>query len=156
MEAENETDFFAKILGTMPSFLLRIAINFFKGLDSIGLLPKAVQKLSPFHTSAFLTNLGSIGIRPVFHHIYEFGSTSIFIAVGKKMSAMELDDEGKPVKRKYIDLNIVADERICDGYYYALSMRTFMKILNNPESLLVAPTEFPFDDGIVMKGRKFK
>jgi hypothetical protein len=125
-------------------------------MDKIGLLPKAINKVSPFHTSVFITNMGSLGIKSIYHHIYEFGTTSIFVAMGKKYSRMELDNDGNAIKRKYIDIKVVADERICDGYYYALSMRMLSKILKNPEILLDKPDTIMLDDGIILKGRLSK
>ncbi len=125
-------------------------------MDKVGLLPKALNKVSPFHTSVFITNMGSLGIKSIYHHIYEFGTTSIFVAMGKKYSRMELDEDGNAIKRKYIDIKVVADERICDGYYYALSMRMLSKILKNPEILLEKPDTVMLDDGIILKGRLSK
>ncbi len=100
--------------------------------------------------------MGSLGIKSIYHHIYEFGTTSIFVAMGKKYSRMELDEDGNAIKRKYIDIKVVADERICDGYYYALSMRMLSKILKNPEILLEKPDTVMLDDGIILKGRLSK
>ena len=50
-------------------------------------------------------------------------------------------DQGRPmedpaladiVARKIMTMMVVADERICDGLYYARSMRLFRRILENP------------------------
>ena len=152
-ETENKTDFTAKLVGNLPSFLIRFVIGTLHNLDKIGLMPKLINKVSPFHTSVFITNMGSLGIKPIYHHIYEFGTTSVFIAMGKKYSRMELDNDGNAIKRKYIDIKVVADERICDGHYYALSMRMLAKIFKNPEILLRKPDSVVLDDGIIMKGR---
>lgn len=156
IEAQNQTDFTAKLIGRLPSFLIRGVITILHNMDKIGLLPKAINKVSPFHTSVFITNMGSLGIKSIYHHIYEFGTTSIFVAMGKKYSRMELDNDGNAIKRKYIDIKVVADERICDGYYYALSMRMLSKILKNPEILLDKPDTIMLDDGIILKGRLSK
>jgi hypothetical protein len=156
IEAQNQTDFTAKLIGHLPSFLIRSVVTILHNLDKVGLLPKALNKVSPFHTSVFITNMGSLGIKSIYHHIYEFGTTSIFVAMGKKYSRMELDEDGNAIKRKYIDIKVVADERICDGYYYALSMRMLSKILKNPEILLEKPDTVMLDDGIILKGRLSK
>lgn len=150
---ENSTDRLAKILGALPSGLLRFVINFLTWLDNRGHMPKIINKLSPFHTSMFITNMGSLGIKPIYHHIYNFGSTSVFIAIGKKRTILEYDDNGKASKHKVIDIKVVADERICDGCYYAYSMRMLSKLLKNPEVLLTKPEQIIIDDGIVLKGR---
>ncbi len=152
---ENQTDFTAKLIGGLPGGLIKFTIWFLDGLDKVGLMPKVINKVSPFHTSMFLTNMGSIGIKPIYHHIYEFGSTSVFVAIGKKYIENEIDEQGNVIKRKYIDIKVVADERICDGYYYANSMRMLAKIIKDPETLLEKPKEVIMDDGIKMKGRGY-
>lgn len=150
---ENGTDNTANILGHLPNWLTRFAVNFLTFLDHRGWLPKAVSEVSPFHTSLFITNLGSIGIKPIYHHIYEFGTTSIFVAMGKKETKYELRPDGTTVKKRYIGIKVVADERICDGHYYATSMRMLAKILRNPDQLLTPPEKVVIDNGIDMKGR---
>ena len=152
---ENQTDSTAKIIGGLPGGFIKFTIWVLDSLDKVGLMPKVINKVSPFHTSMFLTNMGSIGIKPIYHHIYEFGSTSVFIAIGKKYTEREIDEQGNVVKRKYIDIKVVADERICDGYYYANSMRMLAKIIKNPTDLLEKPKEIIMDDGIKMKGRGY-
>lgn len=150
---ENQTDFVAKLIGNLPGIFVKFVVGTLANLDKVGLMPKVINKVSPFHTSLFITNLGSIGINPIYHHIYEFGTTSVFVALGKKYTEREIDEEGNVVRRRYVDLKVVADERICDGYYYALSMRMLAKIFRNPEVLLKKPESVVIDDGIIMKGR---
>lgn len=134
VSAENETDKFAKILSHVPTFIMKIAVNFLLWLDKHGMLPMSVINLSPFHTTAFLTNVGSLGIDAIYHHIYDVGTCGMFVAMGKKKkSYIYEDDEIK--QEKSITLNIVADERICDGFYYANAMKTFFKYLKKPELL---------------------
>lgn len=151
--SQNGTDAAAKILGKLPAWLTRFAVNVLAFLDRRGWLPKALNNVSPFHTSLFITNLGSIGIKPIYHHIYEFGTTSIFIAMGKKRTVREIEADGTIVKKRKLDIKVVADERICDGHYYATSMRMLTKLLQHPERLLVPPEQVIQDEGIIMKGR---
>ncbi len=130
----NNTDNMAKSLSNTPTIFVKLAVNLFRFLDKHGLLPKAVINASPFHTSAFLTNVGSLGIDTIYHHLYNFGTTSMFFAMGKKKkSYIYENDEIK--KEKCITIAFVGDERICDGYYYASSFRSFIKYLNRPELL---------------------
>ena len=151
---ENGTDHVAKVLGHMPTFLLTAAIGFFKMLDRHGKLPKLINKVSPFHTSLFITNMGSLGIPPIYHHIYEFGTTSVFIAMGNKRTKNEIDLQGNVTPRRKMGIKVVADERICDGAYYAAGMRMLSRFLKNPHALLQPPETVAVDDGIIMKGRK--
>jgi hypothetical protein len=135
VEVSNDTDQTARLFMLCPRFLLRSLIWLLRLLDYNGILPKALHRASPFHTSVFITDLGSLGIKPVYHHLYEFGTTSLFIAFGAKEHVRELDAEGKPVMRKYIGVKLVNDERICDGYYYASAFRYMTGLLKRPEEL---------------------
>ena len=132
--AENSTDKLAGALSLIPDFLLRWAVKFLWFLDKHGLLPRAIIDASPFHTSAFLTNVGSLGIDSIYHHLYNFGTTSMFFSMGKKKkSYIYEDDEIK--QEKCITIAFVGDERICDGYYYASSFKQLSKYLRKPELL---------------------
>jgi hypothetical protein len=148
---ENTSDSISKIMGFLPDFLLRSVIYFVKLLDKIGIMPKFFFKASPFHTTLFLTNLGSIGIESIYHHLYEFGTCSIFAAMGKKTRKSIVNNDGTIKSTKSIKLKFVLDERICDGFYYASTIRMLEKILNNPSVLLVPPATVIVDEGV---GRK--
>ncbi len=140
----NDTDALAKWLTVVP---MRFVVGILKFLDKIGMLPKSVLTLSPFHTSVFLTNLKSIKMNYAYHHIYNFGSTSIFVAMGKeKYEPVVLDHEEEKIgSAKIMKAGVVIDERICDGLYYGNSMRDFMKFVANPEKLEV-PLEKKVED----------
>lgn len=152
----NHTDKLANIISILPDFVLRMLIWIFYQLDKVGLLPGALLKASPFHSSAFITHVGTIGIPPVYHHLYEFGTTSIFLAIGKKEFELSMDENEKMQKDRIIGLKFTLDERVCDGYYYAKSMREFARYINNPELLLTPPAEVILDPGVDKKKlRKF-
>lgn len=138
VEANNETDKLAKTLGLIPTGLIRVAVKFLKFLDRHGLLPKAIIKASPFHTSVFLTNVGSLGIDTIYHHLYNFGTTSMFFSMGKKKKSFIYEDE-EIKEEKCITLAFVGDERICDGYYYANSFKSLFRYLKKPELLETVP-----------------
>ena len=132
---ENDTDKLTKVLAYVPFFLMKFAVNFLKFLDKINLLPKSIIDASPFHTSAFLTNVGSLGIDAIYHHIYDFGTTGMFLAMGKKKKSFIYDDDNNFKEERSISLAWVADERICDGFYYANSIKAFKRYLKKPELL---------------------
>ena len=132
----NETDILATALGIIPNFLLKPIVSFIMFLDKHGMLPKSIINASPFHTSAFLTNVASLGIDAIFHHLYNFGTTGLFLAMGKKKKSYIYDDENNNFKEeKCISLAFVCDERICDGYYFASAVKQFNKFLKKPELL---------------------
>ncbi|MBR1802534.1 MAG: 2-oxo acid dehydrogenase subunit E2 [Clostridia bacterium] len=142
----NSTDKTAKIISMIPTCFIKLVVWMIKKLDKHGYLPKALIKVSPFHTSAYITNVGSLGINSIYHHLYNFGTTSMFFAMGKrKKSYVYEDDEIK--EEKCINIAFVGDERICDGYYYAHSFRQLCKYLAKPE-LLEKPGELVLDDEI--------
>ncbi len=134
VQAQNSTDKTAKFLWLIPNFLMKIIMGGIKLADKHGLMCKALINASPFHTSAFLTNVGSLGIDSIYHHIYDFGTTGLFLAMGKKKKSYICEDENI-VEEKAISISWVADERICDGFYFANSLKQFYKYMKKPELL---------------------
>lgn len=130
----NNTDNLAKALSLIPGGAIRLAVKFLSFLDKHGIMPKSIIEASPFHTSVFLTNVGSLGIDSIYHHLYNFGTTSMFFAMGKKKKSYVYDDD-EIHEEKCITLAFVGDERICDGYYYATSFKQLSKYLKKPELL---------------------
>jgi pyruvate/2-oxoglutarate dehydrogenase complex dihydrolipoamide acyltransferase (E2) component len=145
VENSNDTDAVAKFLAKLPNFMLGLAVWAIKWMDNHNILPKALIDASPFHSSMFITDVGSIGIKPIFHHIYNFGTNSIFLAFGTRSKEQVIDDDLSVNKRKAADVKFVVDERIVDGFYYASSIKMFKRLVTNPESLLTPPEEV-FDD----------
>lgn len=139
--SSNGADKFAKVLNYVPRFLLRFFIWFIKKLDYYGILPKFILDLSPFHGSMIITSMGSLGIRPIYHHIYDFGNLPVFVAYGAKQHGVKMDDEGNVKKYRYIEMKVTTDERICDGYYYASSFKMMKKIFENPKVLETPPEQ---------------
>ena len=139
-EEDNNTEEVAEALTKAPRFLLRFAIAILRVLDYFGLIPDSLIEASPFHGSMIITDLGSLRIGPVFHHIYNFGTLPAFIAFGAKRHAYEIDRHGQLVDRKYVDCKFVLDERITDGHYYAQFLQAYRYIFQHPEILEKAPT----------------
>ena len=131
---QNNTDKLLKLLSYVPDWLYKLIVNILMYLDKHGMMPKFIIELSPFHTSAFLTNVGSLGIDAIYHHLYNFGTTGVFLAMGKKKKSYIYEDDDI-VPEKSISLAWVADERICDGFYYANALKSFYRYLKKPELL---------------------
>lgn len=148
---KNSSDIISKIMGFLPDFLLRTVVFFVKQLDKVGLMPKFFFNASPFHASMFLTNIGSIGIDSIYHHLYEFGTCSMFGAMGKKNRKNIVEKDGTTKSFKSMKFKLVLDERICDGFYYASSIRQLEKILADPAVLLLPPEQVIVDDGVGKK-----
>ena len=134
--ASNGTDKVARFLSKIPSSVLKFVTAVIRHLDKHGHLPKGLIEISPFHTSAVVTNVGSIGIDSIYHHLYNFGTTSMFLAIGKKKKTYVFSED-EITQEKCINLGFVGDERICDGYYYAASFKSLNRFLTHPELLEV-------------------
>jgi len=144
----NDTDKAAKILSIMPGFILNGTMNFFRFLDNRGRLPRFLTNLSPFHSSCFVTDLGSLGIKSVYHHIYNFGTNSIFISFGTRSKEQVVGPDLQVVNKKAMDIKVVVDERVVDGYYFASAIKYAKDIMDNPLCLLEKPNEIVIDDEI--------
>ncbi len=131
---DNDMDAVVKVMDKIPQGFLRILIKFLKYLDTINLMPHSIVKASPFHASAFVTNMGSLGISAINHHLYNFGTVGIFLAIGKKGRRI-IVKKGEFVEERTISIGLVSDERICDGYYFTSALKLFFKYLKKPELL---------------------
>jgi hypothetical protein len=136
----NNTEQVAETLMKLPRLLLKFAIWVLNLLDYFGWLPQALLNASPFHGSMIITDMGSLGIPPIYHHLYNFGNLPVFLAFGVKRRVVELDSQYQAVERKYIDFTAVLDERIVDGHYYATAFKHMKYYIRNPQ-LLEQPPE---------------
>ena len=139
----NNTDKVAGALSHIPTWLKSFVVFAIRNLDKVGLMPKMIYHASPFHSSVFITDVGSLGIDSIYHHLYEFGTTSCFIAMGKKQFVPFVRPDGTLGQRKIINFRFVLDERICDGYYYAASIKKFRRYIKHPELLEQPPENLP-------------
>ena len=147
-EAKKETtnfDDLARILDYIPGLLKKFAFWMLRVLDYFGLLPVKLKHLSPFHGSLFITSMASLGLPPIYHHIYNFGNVPMFVAFGITEIKHSMKADGSVETKKIMNYTLVMDERICDGYYYASALRLFKGILRNPWQLDEAPKEIVED-----------
>lgn len=134
MEAvhNNNTDKFVNVIFAVPG-LARCVIGLAGFLDRHGLLPKFIIDLSPFHTSLFITNLASINTNQIYHHCYEFGTTSVFLCMGRPVLDPVEQENGR--RKKLMPITVVMDERIATGIEYSRFFAAMMKYLKNPTVL---------------------
>lgn len=132
----NDFDRLTKILYKIPTWVLSVLIGSLHFLDRHGWLPKKLVNLQPFHSGFFVTNVGSIGLPVIYHHLYQFGTTSGFLALGKKETETVINSKGQTKTRRILPIKMVLDGRICDGFTYSTAMRTISKCFNHPEILL--------------------
>ena len=143
-ETKNFVDKLAGGVLAIPG-LPTLVVALVRLLDRYGLCPGALLDELPFHTGMFITNNASIGLHHVNHHIYNFGSTSLFFGMGTVERRVVLDKDGKPKLKRMLPIGITADERVCSGAHYAGFFSTMSAHLNNPELLEVPPETVRYD-----------
>lgn len=146
-EESSNTDFdkVTKALTALPGLIFRAAVDLLFFLDYFDWLPKALLDVSPFHGSLFVTSMGSLGIAPIYHHLYNFGNLPVFISYGKKYHKNVMSKRGDIESHAFVDMKAVVDERICDGYYYASAFKLLKKMVVSP-ALLLTPPETVIED----------
>ena len=130
---KNSTDKLIKNLLKVPG-LVNFGVGLFKWMDHRGLLPESIIKASPFHTSLTISNLASIKTNHIYHHCYEFGTTSVFITMGNTRE-VPFRVKGDIVFKTCLPLGVVMDERICSGHYFASAFQCIKHYLTDPTLL---------------------
>jgi len=134
-QTKNAMDRFVDKLMSLP-LLPGFLVGVIKFMDRRGILPKSIIKLSPFHSSMFISNLASIKMDYLYHHLYEFGTASLFITLGKPLREPDCDAEGSGAAKKVMTLGISMDERICIGAIWAKAFFEFKRCLEDPERFI--------------------
>lgn len=141
---EDTTDSTTDILDSLaklPRFMRRLVIAFLRSRDeNHGGLPFGLDKDDPYHSTVFISNLGSIQLRAGYHHLTNWGTNSIFVVVGEKHDITRVDESGGMSRQQVLNLGITLDERIADGYYYARTIKLLKALLRQP-ALLDVPAE---------------
>jgi hypothetical protein len=119
-----------KILLALPSFLLAFLIGLMKRLYRWGLAPRSLVDTDPMYTSAFVANLGSIGLDAAYHHLFEHGNCPLFMTIGK-------------VENNMVTLRFTYDERVEDGLYAAKTLQLLSERIANPAGWIATPSRPP-------------
>ncbi len=128
----SDTDFFMKF----PRPLLKIIMGTFKLLDYFNIAPGSMLKTDPFYSTMFITNVGSVGIDSPYHHLFEWGNNSIFMAIGKIKKGQIIDEKtGESTISDIVDITYTLDDRIADGIYCARSIELMRDYIENPEKM---------------------
>lgn len=142
----NGTEKLIKFLLSVPG-ILPVGVGLFKWLDKHGLLPKSIIDMSPFHNTLVISNLASIRTNHIYHHIYEFGTTSMIMTMGNSREVPKRKG-GEIIFEKCMPIGVVMDERIASGSYFAIAFRRLKQYLRNPELLELPPEKIVPDYGI--------
>lgn len=124
-------DTFAK----MPGFISRTLVRFICFLDKHGWVPNFLIDTDPYYSSMLFSYLGSIRLPASYHHLTNWGTLSCLVTVGEKKVRPFYDRKGNLEMKDSMEYGITIDERIADGYYFAKSIRLFLKLMENPELL---------------------
>ncbi len=138
---ETGTDGVAEFFRKFPRLPFRWTVKIIEWLDYWGLCPKALMDALPFWGSMIITSMGSLGIKPIYHHLYNFGNLPVFVSYGTKRRVVEINKNGDKHTRRVIDMKVVTDERTCDGFQYATAFKMWKKLIEHPSSLTAPPTD---------------
>lgn len=127
---DNSLDQLMSVLTGM-NWLMSFGCNVLRWADNHNLLPKSIIDISPFHASLLISNLASIRTNHIYHHVYDFGTTSVGITMGN-MREIPHTVKGEVVLERCIPLGVVMDERICSGHYFAQVFSYIKELLNDP------------------------
>ncbi|MEG1558291.1 MAG: 2-oxo acid dehydrogenase subunit E2, partial [Oscillospiraceae bacterium] len=154
-EASNKTDKVVNTLLSIPGLLL-VGTGILKLMDRYGIMPRMVVDASPFHTSMFITNMASIRLSKLHHHLYNFGTTTVFLGMGKREPQLTVKKDGTMGYRDVYPLAVTTDERVCAGAFYGMAFQELDKYLKNPELLEVPPESVRYDENIEYHLKKDK
>jgi len=127
----------------LPLFKATIS-NLFRVLDRFNIAPRRMIEADPLFSSVYFANLGSIGLDPPYHQLYDWGTASVFMVVGRifQKDAPRSGDEPRgngAGRRHFVTVKFTVDERIADGLYFAHAVSLFQRLVSRPESLEAAP-----------------
>ncbi len=119
----------------IPGPIARLVGTGARFLDRHGWMPASVIAGDPYYCSVVLTNLGSIKLHAGYHHLTNWGTCSVFCAIGEAKKRPFFADDGTVTMKDSVDIGLTIDERIADGFYYSRTVQLLKKLLENPELL---------------------
>lgn len=119
----------------LPRVASRTAVGFIRWLDKHGWVPESLIATDPYYSSIVLSNLGSIKLHSGYHHLTNWGTNSLFCAIGQRKMRPFTDENGNVVMKDSVDIGLTIDERLADGYYYSKTVKLLKKLIENPELL---------------------
>ncbi|MFN7142442.1 MAG: hypothetical protein ACK4YP_01600 [Myxococcota bacterium] len=139
---KTRTDKEIDVFNLLPRPLLRGGAWLLKTLDYYNLLPKWYIDGDPLFTSIFVANLGSLGMGPGYHHLFEYGTCPLFIMIGKLEDRVVARD-GEVVIRPMLHVRFTYEERIEDGLNARFGIDKFIEVLQDPEPWLLGGALWP-------------
>ncbi len=137
------------MVGRLPRWLMMLVMFIFRRLDFHGLFPESFTSVDPNFSTVLLSNLGSIKCSAPYHHISNFGSCSVMLAIGTMHKDTCVKEDDEIGIRSVLDFGITLDERISDGFYFSKCIKLMQYILDNP-ALLDEPIGKPVAEEFVL------
>ncbi len=125
---ETRSDKEMKFALQMPPTVVRLGVWAMHRANMWGLLSRKMIDDDPLFTSLFIANLGSVGLEAGYHHLWEYGTCSLFGVIG----AIRERADGQ----RAMTVNYSYDERIEDGLYAAITLDVIKEGVESPEKLL--------------------
>jgi hypothetical protein len=132
---ESDTDKEISLLLKMPPFVLQRVVRIGRWLNERNLFPKVMIDSDPLFATAFVANLGSVGIDACYHHNYDYGTIPVFLTVGRLKKIPIVNEAGEIVAAEVFDLKYTYDERTEDGFYVSRGLAMITRRLEHPEEL---------------------
>jgi hypothetical protein len=126
--AERELELFLRAPPPVRRGIVRLA----SAANALDVLPRRFVDGDPFFASAFVTNLGSVGLDSAYHHLYEYGTIPVFGVLGRVHDTVEAVD-GRPVVARTASMKFTYDERVEDGLYAAHALADLRHLVEHPE-----------------------
>ena len=136
-------------LNKAPKWITRPLVGGICRLEKKGLIPPALVETDPYHSSIVLANLGSIGLPNGYHHLTNWGTTSMFLLIGT-IGRLPFYENDTVTFRDGVEIGFTVDERISDGFYFARSIKMLQLFLDQPE-LLERPMNEKLSDELWQK-----
>jgi hypothetical protein len=132
---KTQLDHEMSILTRLPRLMIDAVVAAGRLLDYFNLLPASMITTDPLYASAFVANLGSVGIAGAYHHLYEYGTIPIFVVVGAYRRVAVVEEDGRIVAKRVATIKYTYDERVEDGFYCARAVSRMKELIEHPEQL---------------------
>jgi hypothetical protein len=118
-------------LMAFPGFMRRIIMRLIDAADRLGLLPRSYIENDPMYASVVIANMASLGMPPVYHHLYDYGTASVFGSLGRPVTDPDGPTSG-PDRRRSMQVRWTFDERAEDGLTAWFAVRRFRQVMEDP------------------------
>ena len=140
--------FIDKLLGGLFAVpgLATATVGLVRFLDRYGLAPGVLMEELPFYVGLYVTNMASLQLQDVNHHLYNWGNVGMFAGMGVEERSAVVE-KGQTRMKRFLPIGITIDERVCSGAHYARFLKDIRRYLSHPELLELPPDEVIFDQG---------